>query len=272
MLSVLRVFYTRHATPVICRSSCVLWRWVTFGTPLPLIKLSNSPTCGMLSGCMQPRIRSHNGAPTATDYGDAYFSKLYGAVPQQTAIDRARDWLIHRLATRSVQAGRLLEIGCGFGYLLARFDERWRLCGTDISAHAAAAAQRRLPHAHVVASDVQDGVPFGGLFDVVLATNVIEHLPDPQRAARHLADAVWPGGILVVHLPTINNGFNRWLYRYTYESDPTHVFRPSGTQVDQLFEAAGFRTLRSLYCPFWPPALWRAIKPHPAYLAVYRKG
>ncbi len=220
---------------------------------------------------MEPSIKSPNGAPTAIDYGDAYFQQLYGAVPQQTVIDRGRDFLIHRLATRYVSGGRLLEIGCGFGYLLARFNERWALHGTDISAHAAAAAQRRLPHAHVVASDAQDGVPFGGLFDVVLATNVIEHLSEPERAARHLAAAVRPGGVLVVHLPTINNRFNRWLYRYTYESDPTHVFRPSGTEVNQLFEAVGFETLQSLYCPFWPPALWQAIKPHPAYLAVYER-
>lgn len=220
---------------------------------------------------MQPSTKSPNGAPTATDYGDAYFNKLYGAVPQQTVIDRGRDRLIHRLATRYVHAGRLLEIGCGFGYLLGRFDRQWQVCGTDISAHAAAAAQHRLPHAHVVASDVGDGVPFSGLFDAVLATNVIEHLPDPQRAAWHLADAIRPGGALLVHLPTINNSFNRWLYGYTYASDPTHVFRPSGAEVNQLFETVGFRTLQSLYCPFWPPALWREIKPHPAYLAVYQK-
>jgi SAM-dependent methyltransferase len=119
---------------------------------------------------------------------------------------------------------------------------------------------------------VHDGVPFRGLFDVVLATNVIEHLPEPERAVQHLAAAVRFGGVLVVHLPTINNGFNRWLYRYTYESDPTHVFRPSGNEVNHLFEAAGFETLQSLYCPFWPPALWRAIKPHPAYLAVFQKA
>jgi SAM-dependent methyltransferase len=216
-------------------------------------------------------MQSNGAAPTAVDYGDRYFRELYGSMPQQSVIDRARDRLIHALVTRYVHGGRLLEIGCGFGYLLSRFDRRWQLCGTDISAHAAAVAQRRLPHAHIAAADIQQGVPFGGQFDVALATNVVEHLPNPQPAAQYLAAAVRPGGLLVVHLPTINNRFNRWLYSYTYESDPTHVYRPSGAEVNQLFEGAGFRTLHALHCPFWPAALWQALKPHPAYLAVYQR-
>jgi SAM-dependent methyltransferase len=216
-------------------------------------------------------VQSNGKTPTAVDYGDAYFTELYGSVPGQSVIDRARDRLIHALVTRYVDGGRLLEIGCGFGYLLSRFDRRWQLCGTDISAHAAAVAQHRLPHAHVVAADIQQGVPFSGQFDVALATNVVEHLPNPQPAAHHFAAAVRPGGLLVVHLPTINNRFNRWLYGYTYERDPTHVYRPSGAEVNQLFEGVGFRTLHALYCPFWPAPVWRALKPHPAYLAVYER-
>lgn len=209
--------------------------------------------------------------PTVADYGDDYFATLYGSVPRQTIIDRGRDRLIQHQVERNADGGRLLEIGCGFGYLLQRFDARWQLCGTDISPHAAAVAQHRLPHAHVVASDIQDGVPFAGMFDVLLATNVIEHLPQPQIAAQHIAAAVRSGGLLVVHLPTINNRFNHWLYGYTYESDPTHVYRPSGREVNHLFEQVGFRTLQALYCPFWPASLWRMVKPHPAYLGVYRR-
>lgn len=209
--------------------------------------------------------------PAAVDYGDRYFERLYGSVPKQTWIDRLRDRIIHGMVTRYHDGGRLLEIGCGFGYLLARFDRSWQICGTDISAHAAAVAQHRLPHGHIVAADIQEGVPFGGSFDVTLATNVVEHLPNPQQAAQHFAEAVRPGGLLVVHLPTINNRFNRWVYSFTYERDPTHVYRPSGAQVNQLFEDAGFRTLHALYCPFWPSAVWQSLKPHPAYLAVYQR-
>ncbi|HEX6287685.1 MAG TPA: class I SAM-dependent methyltransferase [Herpetosiphonaceae bacterium] len=213
----------------------------------------------------------HSKQPTFADYDDAYFATLYGDIPRQTAIDVARDRLIRRLVMRHSAGGSLLEVGCGFGYLLAGFDRRWRLYGTDISAHAAAVAQRRLAHAHVLAADLQQGIPFRLRFDVLIAVNVMEHLSDPRAAAEGIAKAVRPGGIFVAHLPTINNALNRWIYARTYERDPTHVYRPSGVEFNRLLEDAGFRTLHALYCPFWPARLWQRLKPHPAYLAVFER-
>jgi hypothetical protein len=78
--------------------------------------------------------------------------------------------------------------------------------------------------------------------------------------------------VIVVHLPTISSALSGWIYAHTYESDPTHVYRPSGEQLNRLLEDAGFSTLESRYCPFWPAALWQWLKPHPAYLAVFRRN
>ncbi|HEY0601533.1 MAG TPA: class I SAM-dependent methyltransferase [Herpetosiphonaceae bacterium] len=213
----------------------------------------------------------HSKQPTFADYDDAYFATLYGDIPGQTLIDVGRDRLIRRLVMYYSNGGKLLEVGCGFGYLLGGFDGRWQLYGTDISAHAAAIAQRRLPHAHLLAADLQQGIPFRTRFDVLIAVNVMEHLPEPQAAAEGIAQAVRPGGIFVAHLPTINNALNHWIYARTYESDPTHVYRPSGAEFNAIFEEVGFRTLHALYCPFYPARLWQAIKPHPAYLAVFER-
>lgn len=210
--------------------------------------------------------------PTSADYGDDYFTTLYGSVPSQTIVDIGRDRLIRAFVTRYINGGRLLEIGCGFGYLLGSFDARWQLHGTDISAHAAAVAQRRLPHAHLLAADIQQGIPFRGQFDALIAVNVMEHLPDPATAMQAIGAAVRPGGIFVAHLPTISSTMSRWIYARTYESDPTHVYRPSGATFNQLVESAGFQTLHALYCPFWPARLWQWLKPHPAYLAVFRRN
>ncbi|MDP9314101.1 MAG: class I SAM-dependent methyltransferase [Chloroflexota bacterium] len=237
--------------------------------------MSFEPTYGILP-CMthqaQPRERK---PPTYADYGNNYFVTLYGEAPQQTLIDRGRDWLIRRLVAKYASGGRLLEIGCGFGYLLSSFSRaapaQWQLHGTDISAHAAAVAQRRLPHAAIVAADIQQGIPFSGQFDALIAVNVLEHLPAPATAANAIAAAIRPGGIVVAHLPTISSQLSGWIYARTYESDPTHVYRPSGEAFNQLFAQAGFRMLEARYCPFWPAALWNWLKPHPAYLAVFER-
>ena len=209
--------------------------------------------------------------PTAADYKADYFTTLYGAAPAQTVADKLRDRLLRSLVRQYCAEGRLLEIGCGFGYFLETFDDRWSLYGTDISAHAARAAGDRLPHACVVAADVQDGIPFDGYFDVIVAVNVMEHLPEPQRGMAAIAEHLHSDGIFVAHLPTISSPLAGWFYERSYARDVTHVYRPSGDEFNALAEAEGLETLLGVHFPFWPPALWNRLRPHPSYLGVYRK-
>ncbi len=165
----------------------------------------------------------------------------------------------------------LLDIGCGFGFLLERFAPDYRLFGVDISAHAVAVATQRLPEASFAVADVQQGLPFPGPFRAVLLINVLEHLSDPAAAAAVLHAVIAPGGLCVVHLPTINNACNRLYYDRSYAKDPTHVFRPSGRQVTRLFEVAGFEAVAESYAPHWPGRLWRALQPFPPFLGAYRR-
>lgn len=211
------------------------------------------------------------GHPTARSYRADYFVELYGAIPAQTVADKLRDRLIRRMVYRYADGGSLLEIGCGYGYLLGLFGSNWKLHGTDISAHAIAVARQRLPAANVVVADTQDGVPFRGPFAVVVAVNVMEHLHAPRRALEAIAAHMPPGAIFVAHLPTISSRLAGWFYERSYARDRTHVFRPSGRAFDELGASAGFRSLRSLYFPFWPEPVWQRLRPHPSYLAVLQR-
>jgi SAM-dependent methyltransferase len=205
-------------------------------------------------------------------FDDEYFRTLYGRVPRQSRFDRARDERVVRLVARyGPPEGALLDIGCGYGYLLSRFGGRYERYGIDVSAHAAGQVLERLPGVPIVAADIQRPLPFARTFDVVLAVNVIEHLPDPGAGARAIHEALSPGGLCVIHLPTINNAVSGLVYRFAYAGDPSHVYRPSGQEVRALFEARGFTTLEDSYAPFTPRALWKALPWHPAYLAAFRR-
>ncbi|MGH2674059.1 MAG: class I SAM-dependent methyltransferase [Actinomycetota bacterium] len=207
-----------------------------------------------------------------------YFRTLYGDIPRQTRFDRARDDRVVRLVRRHAPPRRhgsaLLDIGCGYGYLLRRFRGRYRLVGIDLSAHAAHESTVRIPGALVLAADVQGtlpfDLPFDHPFDVVLAVNVIEHLPDPESGVEEIRGVLAPGGLCVVHLPTINGPVSRAIYRFAYAKDLTHVYRPSGRDVRRLFERRGFRTLEATYAPH-TPWLGSGLGWHPAYLAAFRK-
>ena len=209
--------------------------------------------------------------PDTASYDEEYFRRLYGEVPSQSGWDRGRDDRIERIIrTHGPLGGSILDVGCGYGYLLARFGGWERRVGVELSGHAGPLA-RRHAGAGVVQADLQGLLPFGQAFDVVVAINVIEHLPDPAAGAQAIRDVLRPGGLCVVHLPTISGPVSRLLYRFFYSGDPTHVYRPSGREVRELFEARGFRTLQHSHAPHVPAWMWRSVTWNPAYLAAFRR-
>jgi SAM-dependent methyltransferase len=213
--------------------------------------------------------------------GIDYFSALYGATsdegePQQTAIDRWRDRLIaksyRKHSLTPLAQSDVLDVGCGYGWLLDAFEGARSLSGVDIAHHAVEQATKRKPERFFKQGDAQAPVPFAQKFDLILAINVIEHLPDPEAGISSISNAVKPGGIVIVHLPTITNWFTRWGYSKLYDSDPTHIYRPTGQTVRKMFEQQGFETLRDSYLPHIFPALTKLWPLHPAYFATFRKN
>jgi 2-polyprenyl-3-methyl-5-hydroxy-6-metoxy-1,4-benzoquinol methylase len=212
--------------------------------------------------------------------GHEYFSKLYSAVsdegqPQQTIFDKWRDKiLVNTYAKYSVHElieSDVLDVGCGYGWLLDAFEGARTLCGVDIAHHAVEVAAGRKPDRFFKQGDLHDKSPFAQKFDLILAINIIEHLSIPEAGIRSISSSIKPGGIVLVHMPTISNWLTRWEYSKLYDSDPTHIYRPSGKTVRTLFEAHGFKTLRDSYLPHFPAVLTKIWPIHPAYLAVFRK-
>jgi SAM-dependent methyltransferase len=218
-------------------------------------------------------------ALTSNDYGADYFASVYGAAsktgePSQTRIDRARDQLLVTIADHQAPQPlaqcEVVDVGCGYGWLLDSFATASRLCGSDISKHAIAMAKNRNADREYRQADLLNGPPFEGTFDIVLAVNLIEHLTDPEAGVESIRALCRPGSIVLVHLPVIDNALGKWIYARTYASDPTHIYRPTGREVRSLFEDAGFTTVRESYVPHRLPSITRHLKVHPSYLAVFQ--
>jgi len=212
--------------------------------------------------------------------GYEYFSQLYGATsvtgePQQTFFDKWRDMLLFRayekFSTKKLSDSDVLDVGCGYGWLLDSFEGARSLCGVDIAHHAVEVAAQRKPERFFKQGDLHEPSPFRERFDLILAINIIEHLLNPVAGIRSISESANPGAIVLVHMPTISNWLTRWEYSKLYDSDPTHIYRPSGKTVRKLFEAGGFETLRDSYLPHFPAFLTKVWPIHPAYLAVFRK-
>jgi 2-polyprenyl-3-methyl-5-hydroxy-6-metoxy-1,4-benzoquinol methylase len=90
---------------------------------------------------------------------------------------------------QSLQFETVLDVGCGQGSLLADLHNIFpqiSLCGTDFSLTSIAQARQRLPHGEFLVMDVTR-TALNRKFDLVVCTDVLEHIEDDITALSNLA-------------------------------------------------------------------------------------
>lgn len=106
------------------------------------------------------------------------------------------------------------DLGCGAGVILCDVLLRrpmWKGHGLDISPAAVDYAERLAKHQGVAErADFCTGnisnLPYADdSLDVLIASEVIEHTPDPERVLREIARALRPGGHLILTMPMESN-------------------------------------------------------------------
>lgn len=110
------------------------------------------------------------------------------------------DWLLSLLGDSL--RGRLLDVGCGTGAMLAAAAARGMdTAGLDISDVAVAQARERSPGSELHVG-VAERLPFAdGGFDVVSCVGSLEHVTDPAVALREMRRVCRPDGRLLIIVP-----------------------------------------------------------------------
>jgi SAM-dependent methyltransferase len=138
------------------------------------------------------------------------------------------------------QVRRLLEIGCGTGFVAAGLAEAAPTLGIEASeaqiAGLAFAAQR-VPRARLYQMDAR-AVPFAEEFDVVAAFDVIEHIEDDAAVLREMRRAARPGGGILLTVPQ-----HPWLWS-DFDARAKHVRRYTARELRDKVVAAGLEILR----------------------------
>ena len=175
-------------------------------------------------------------------YADASYTD------QERALRATFKRLLRNLARRGLTGGNLLEVGCGYGYLLDEaqtyFDRR---VGTDFSEEAASTA--RATGAEVFVGGLEQ-VSCDRKFDCVLAIQVIEHVYEPLRFVEHLARHTKSGGHIVLATPDIGGVLRKSMGRcWPSFKIPEHVLYFDFRTLRSLMVRAGLREVRRLPYP-----------------------
>jgi SAM-dependent methyltransferase len=112
----------------------------------------------------------------------------------------------------------VLDVGCGSGHLLAALQQVFpeaRLHGIDSSPEAIRLAHHLNPAFWFETVSIFDLEELGRQFDLVLCTEVLEHLEAADVAIRRLLGVCRPGGTMVITVPdgrrdTFAGHFNFW--------------------------------------------------------------
>ena len=166
---------------------------------------------------------------------------------------------------------RILELGCGSGFYTKPLIESGAVVtASDLAANYVAQAQQHVGalagKATFRVEDVQ-GLTFpDGQFDKILMTEVIEHVPAPERALAQAHRALRVGGILVVSTPSRFSPLNlayalkRRVRGYGFNE---HVHE---------FSIGGFRRLVASRFEIEEIAFANLLLPYPLDLAAAKLG
>ena len=139
--------------------------------------------------------------------------------------------------------GRLLDLGCWVGFLLAEAGSRgWEGVGVEPSGFAAGYARSRLG-LDVRQEDLFTASLPAGAFDAVVLGDVIEHLVDPAAALDRVAELLAPGGVVYLALPDAGSALARRMGARWWSVIPTHVQYFTRASLFRLLRRRGFEPL-----------------------------
>ena len=138
------------------------------------------------------------------------------------------------------QEAHILDLGCGSGEKLIPLINRARVFGVDIAPQSVQKARENGVDA--VIADVEVALPFASKsFDVVVATELIEHLLDTERFLHEVHRVLKYGGLFVLTTPNLARLVDRVRFLFGYSPRQTLPMHPYLTAHVRPFTYSSLR-------------------------------
>lgn len=162
--------------------------------------------------------------------------------------------LLQDLKRHGVHSGKLVEIGCAYGFLLSEAQSKFGTLGFEVCADAVASCHARGLHVECgPATDALMGA--SGPFDVAIMLDVIEHLENPGAVVKLIYQHLKPGGSVVIS----TGDWGSLLAKATGKhwrlmTPPQHLFFFTQKAITRLLEQSGFRVVEITHPTKYVPA------------------
>ena len=148
---------------------------------------------------------------------------------------------------------RIIDLGCGFGFFLSDFNEKWEKVGIELSNYAVEKVQKDIKIYQYDLNKILEKEKLKKLskFDVVFSYHVIEHLNNPINFVKNSYSLLKDNGIFVLGTPNFDSGVSRkFKKKYRFFHDKTHISFFSENSLFRLLTICGYEIIKVDY-PFF---------------------
>lgn len=157
---------------------------------------------------------------------------------------------------KHMRHGRVLDVGCAYGYMLRNFPDSFEKFGVDVSNHAINMAKTICADATYFVGGAEDPFPFPDhFFDVITCNDLLEHLENPAEALKNIKKILKKNGILYISTPNLN-----WFRKHVMSAADRmehHISMMSHADLKSLLVRTGFQLIEN---KTFFPAIFTRIK------------
>lgn len=205
-----------------------------------------------------------NGFDAARYYPPSY----YGAEGQrfrghlEGLIGVFRQARVREILRQAPAPGRILDIGCGRGWMLSELHRRgWTCVGTEKTLDATLAADK--PGFEILTRPSLASCRLASdSFQIITSWHSLEHLEDPWETLDEIARLLAPGGVVILEVPNLASLQARSSRASWFHLDcPRHLFHFSLEQLSSDLEVRGLEILAqsTWSLEYGPYGMWQSL-------------
>ncbi|MBL1173958.1 class I SAM-dependent methyltransferase [Pantanalinema sp. GBBB05] len=179
-------------------------------------------------------------AQIGNNYEISFFPELFKLEEKNFWFRSRNRLIIWALKKFFPQSRKILEIGCGTGFVLAGLEQALphvSLAGSELYVEGLNFAARRLSRTELFQMDACK-IPFEAEFDVIGAFDVLEHIETDIKVLAEMYRSVSVGGGIVLTVPQ-----HPWLWSYA-DDYAHHIRRYRANELKIKVERVGFKVVK----------------------------